>query len=316
MPDLTALADFMDDIARGTWARIAIEDRRGGRFGEVSITENAVSSLRDFAEENPSIPLEFHQLDPNKENERGLDFEIWVQLTDSRWLGYSIQAKRLNPIPPPVSYLQLSHPGGLQDPEMPESATNPRDQFQYSTLIRHAEASGSNPVHVFYNAWSPTGSAPQLGSGLLAAPPLSRELFGCSALSTYRLVELRGSGPRHNRQARFFTPSMAPWSVLFRESPVPIGSGTGDSGATGSQASRSHGNQPDAALTTPGAGIDTGIPGQAESAAQRLGHGDDRVRIAETLPAYIPQAGVERARGGMLAPGQVRPRHALVIWQG
>ncbi|WP_157490161.1 hypothetical protein [Frigoribacterium sp. Leaf186] len=313
MADLTSLADRMDEIACETWDRVVREDGRGGRFGEVTITELNVSKLRDFATAHPSIPLRFDQLDPNKENERGLDFEIWIELADHGWLGYSMQAKRINPTPPPESYLELSHKGGLTDPAKPEGRTNPRDRFQYETLIRHAESVGSNPVHLFYNGWA-NGGQPQLGSTPLSVPPLQAGLFGCAALSTYQLVELRGQKSRHPREANLFTPSMVPWSALFRLAPPAAGTplgyppSPGKSGLSGVQPS---GGPPQ---VTPGDGIDTAQMDQVEAAARVVMHGNQTVAIADALPSYLTGDST-RVTLGNLVPGQIRPRHALVIRQ-
>lgn len=313
MVDLTPLADRMDELARQTWDRIVVEDQRNGRFGEVTITENAVAGLRDFAAAHRAIPLEFHQLDPNKENERGLDFEIWVQLLDRRWLGYSIQAKRINPNPPPVSYLELSHKGGLRDPYMPESPTNPRDAFQYNTLIRHAHATMSNPVHVFYNGWLDPRKGPSLGSGVFASPPLASELYGCAALSTHRLVELRGSGPRRHRQAVHFTPSMIPWSALFR---LPVSSVPGGGGDPVSKSGRAGAGAGSSSprISTPGHGVDTAHIDEVEAAARSLAHGDLPPVVADKLPDYIPQNGSKALSVKMLS-GQIAPRNVLVVGQ-
>lgn len=202
--NLFDLRDSMEALAWATW----LDYRDGFRYGlipgEESITDRNLLELR---REHPD-DLHVHRYTRNKERQVGADWEWWIGTDDDGWLCVRIQAKRIYT----KTYETLDHPGAKES------------EFQYQTLIRSCLKSHVYPFHVFYNGWEPDrfrlDDRDDDVEAWAANPWWSihgqrRELWGCAALSSYRVASLHSaSGPKRSYAPRYLKHAM-PWSELF-----------------------------------------------------------------------------------------------------
>lgn len=294
--DLTQLTDLMDELSRQTWFNLTTARRLKMRMGEVTATEiNLLAMSRLLEEQN--IPAE---LIPTRADEAttGVDFEIWLDVGGQRFFGYAIQAKILTVRKDKFTFPQLSHHDGM-------------GSFQYQLLEKHAQATGSRPVHLFYNGWE---------SGTVGAPPLpsvpSTDHFGCAAVMTSAVRRIRmattknhTSGSRASVKASDYLDQAMPWSDLFRLPGVPnsITPGPAASPSSPQSSSAPSGDSPRRSV------------GLTLSEVDALEHHIDEIsgeggvvpRRALKLPDYVVRArGLHRSQ---LSRARDLPLYALVI---
>lgn len=201
--NLFDLRRTMEALASATW----LDYRDGSRYGlipgEASTTDRNLLELR---REHPDA-LHVHRYSSNKEREVGADWEWWIGTDEDGWLCVRIQAKRIYT----KTYKMLHHLTG-------------EDEYQYQTLIRSCTESYVYPFHVFYNGWDPgrfrlNGREEDVvawtANKWWSIHGQNRELWGCAALSSYRVASLHSAGgPKHSYAPRYLEDSM-PWSELF-----------------------------------------------------------------------------------------------------
>lgn len=198
---LDGLSNLMDSLAVDTWSAIEDVYVLGVDYGEVTATHVNLRAIRKFAVAT-GFPLEVKRVTSREERRVGADWEFWLVLKSGAALGYSIQAKRVYERDGRYHYSELGHRG-----ERP-------GEKQYDTLIRHAKAHGSHPVHVLYNGWP-------LPNAWFRFPTKPQQFYGCAAISTHQLRSVRvRNGRRGVNDAAHYAPYSFPWSDLFRLDPV------------------------------------------------------------------------------------------------
>jgi hypothetical protein len=195
----------MDELARETWDQVLETDQLGARLGEVTITELLLIELKRFGKRRPlDFRICIDHVSQAVEARTGADFEIWVEVDRHRYFAYSIQAKRVRIAD--LSYPQLGHHGHEETPR--DIAADPDSPRQYDTLIAHARAQGTMPIHLLYNGWE--------SSTVKLREPPNRENYGCAIIPTSLLKSIREASRRRTNKVASYSDYLEPWSRLFR----------------------------------------------------------------------------------------------------
>jgi hypothetical protein len=291
---LSRLVKLMDRLAVTTWWSLVDAHDLNMDWGEVTATHTNLLAIARLARES-GLSLQIERITQARERSLGADWEFWLQLQAGEALGYSIQAKRVYEQGGSLQYSELGHRG--------ERST----ERQYDTLIRHAEAQGAHPFHVFYNGW------PLNGASVSFADTRADVFFGCAAVSSYEVRRVRNTYFRRgaNRVDRYAGISM-PWSDLFRVQRIPPGSGDGRAGGGGGNsgpfATPQSGPGPTARLR-PAAMSRAGL----EALSNRLANHSAAKQpvLRDGLPDYILKAPLLAAQGDLPARPEL-PQFAIV----
>ena len=89
-PFLNALDLSLETLAQDTWENLREAKRLSVRFGEETITDTLMLYLR-----RKGFTV-FKQTRLHDEAKYGTDFECWVGSENTGWLGYAVQAKKLD----------------------------------------------------------------------------------------------------------------------------------------------------------------------------------------------------------------------------
>ena len=97
----TRLGVLLGKLAGDTWENLREAKLQSVRFGEETITDLLMLELRR------SGFKAFRQTSLHDEAKYGTDFECWVGSESEGWIGYAVQAKKLNF--KTQTYLNLNH---------------------------------------------------------------------------------------------------------------------------------------------------------------------------------------------------------------
>ncbi len=294
MQSLSRLVKLMDRLAVATWWSLVDARDLNMDWGEVTATHTNLLAIARLVR-GSGLSLQIERITQARERSLGADWEFWLELQSGEALGYSIQAKRVYEQGGTLQYSELGHRG--------ERST----ERQYDTLIRHAEAHGAHPLHVFYNGW------PLSGASISFADTRADVFFGCAAVSSYEVRRIRDTYFRRgaNRVDRYAAISM-PWSDLFRVQRNPPGSGggrDGGGGSSGSPRTPQSGPSPTARLH-PAAMTRASL----QALSNRLGNHSSAKQpvLRDGLPDYITKAPSLAAQDDLPARPEL-PEFAIVL---
>ena len=196
----------MDDLSRDIWSMLETASSVGMSFLETTITDLLMVGLAQ-AKTQLGVPLQIMKITQPHEHKIGADVELWLKLDNcNRFLGYSCQAKIVSTRHSPFEYADILYP----DKHGP---VRPNRRRQYETLIDHAQAVGSIPIHLLYNGWD-YAAAPDLNRSSFSMTRNAFQKFGCAAVPTVAVRPSLDSGIKKVAQ---LAPFMFPWSWLFRD---------------------------------------------------------------------------------------------------
>jgi len=121
----------LDRLSAETWGKIVSADSSRISFGETTITDINLLSLKQL---NPD--LELHQFNQNQEATSGADWAWWVGNESSGWIGMHFQAKRsrITKDRSTPQYLELGH------------RVKGTDTLQSEVLALYANEVGGDPL--------------------------------------------------------------------------------------------------------------------------------------------------------------------------
>ena len=130
-PTSTTLDVLLRTLAEDTWELLREANHLSVRFGEETITDNLMLELR-----RKGFAL-FKQTSLRDEAKYGTDFECWVGSDNAGWVGYAVQAKKLDFRT--GTYRNLGHL--IKGP----------DKLQLDILKDYAKARGMTPRYCLYS---------------------------------------------------------------------------------------------------------------------------------------------------------------------
>lgn len=187
------ICDTFKFLAEFTWKKIELSRKTKFQLGEETITDLLILYLKHNHPKN----IYARTFTKKREGKNGTDFEFWIKDSSKKWLCIRLQAKII----------------GIKNDDFKHIhyKTNSKKQYQCDLLIKNSinATYPKFPLYCLYGSWDT-----RLYKNPLCSSTLNKnELFGCSILSPFELINFRKNGKKTS--LKDLLPKMQPWHYLF-----------------------------------------------------------------------------------------------------